>query len=265
MFLALAAMALLTALIVEAQQQVGFVLNLHGDWVVNSSQELGPGSPLPAGGRVRVRAPKSGDYIEIADRSGQVIINRSCDDGGCGPVIVLPAARPGVAHRLFGAAMALVANDPVRFAFLLNRSVELREAVVKIAGGQIDLSAVLANRSRGTYLLRFEPRNPGTSADAKPTGPISVNWDPTLLAPVTVPGLNPGLYVVQPLSNEDREPLEPGTESWVLFVRPEKFDAAFCEFREAVATTEQWGDKARQVSKRQFLRAALGQLEAESR
>jgi hypothetical protein len=264
-FFSLAAVALLVVIVADAQQQVGFVLNMRGNWVLNSSQSLSPGSPLPAGGRVQVRNPRSGDYIEIVNRGGQVIVNRSCESGGCGQAITLPTASRGVGSRLLEAAMALVASDPVKFAVLLSRGGELREAVVKIAGEQVDLSAVLANKSRGTYLLRFEPRSTGTPANAKPIGPVSVDWEPNKLAPVTISGLTPGLYVVQPLSNEDREPLEPGTESWVLFARPEKFDKAFCDFREAVITTDQWGDATRQVSKRQFLRAALSQLETEAR
>lgn len=267
MFFSLIAVALLTALVAAAQQrqQVGFVVNMRGKWILDSSQELKPGSPLPAGGRVQVRDPKGGDYIEIADRSGQIIITRSCDDGGCGQIIRLPASSPGLAARLFGAAMALLNRDPVRFTVLLSRGGELREAVVKLAGEQVDLSAVLANKSRGPYLLRFEPKSAGTPAGAKPIGPVSVDWDPNKLALVTVKGLTPGLYVVQPLNNEDREPLEPGTEAWVLFTTPEKFDTAFCDFREALGVTDQWGDAARQASKRQFLRAALDQLSANAR
>lgn len=264
-FFSLSAVALLVVIIAEAQQQVGFVLNVRGNWILNSTQTLKTGSPLPVSGRIQARDPKSGDYIEIANRIGQVIINRSCNDRGCGQPITLPADSPGLGSRLFGAAMALIANDPVRFAVLISRGGELRESVVKIVGEQVDLSAVFANKSRGSYLVRFEPKSAGTPANAKPIGPISVDWDPNKLALVTVKGLTPGLYVAQPLSNEDREPLEPGTESWVLFARPEKFDEAFCEFHEAVVTTYQWGESAREDSKRQFLRAALSQLETEAR
>lgn len=264
-YLSLLAVALVATIVADAQPQVGFVLNVRGDWVLNNSQVLKIGTPVTANGRVQARGRRDGDFIEVADRGGRVIARRACNSGGCGQVIVLPAASPGVGYRLFGAAMALLNNDSERFVVLLSRGGELREAVVKTAGEQVDLSAVLANMSAGTYLLRFEPKSAGTPAGARTLGPISVEWDPAKLTHVTVPGLTPGLYVVQPLNNEDREPLEPGTESWVLFVRPEKFDKTSCEFKEAVVLTNGWGEETLHVSKRQFLRVALSQLEVESR
>lgn len=265
MFFSLVTVVLITGLVAGAQQQVGFVVNLRGDWFLGSSHKLKPGSPLPAGGTIQARELRGGEYIEIANRSGQIMINKSCDGGGCERPIKLPATSPSLASRLFEAAMEVLFNDPVRFAVMISRGGELREAVIKITGEQVDLSPVLANKSRGTYLLQFEPRSAGTPANAKPIGPVSVDWVPDKLSPVPVKGLTPGLYVVQPLSNEDGEPLEPGSESWVLFTKPERFDQALREFREAVVLTDKWVGSARQSSKRQFLRAALGQLDAEGR
>jgi hypothetical protein len=261
----LAAFAMATLVVVAKQQQVvAVVVNLRGEWYLNSSRKLGPGSSLTAGGRIEARDPKSGDYIEIADRSGRIIINRSCDSRGCGGPIILPADSPSLASRLYGAAMALLAKAQPRFVVLISRGGELREAVVKIAGEQVDLSSVLANKGKGTYLVRFEPKGEGIT-NLDPIGPVVVEWDPSKLAVVTVKGLKPGLYQVQPLNNEDREPLEPGTEAWVLFARPDRFDQAFCEFREVSALTKEWGRSIRESSKRQFLRAALGQLDAEGK
>jgi hypothetical protein len=80
---------------------------------------------------------------------------------------------------------------------------------------------------------------------------------------VTVNGLNPGLYEVQLLSNEDREPLEQGTEAWALLVKSENFGDAFCEFREAQQLTKTWPESISRSTKRQFLRVMLAKLESQ--
>lgn len=246
-----------------AQQQVAFVMNLKGEWILNPSQRLNPGSPLPANGTIRLRNRQGGDFIEIADRGGRPIITRRCDSEDCSQPLHIPAVRDNVVVRFFSAAMAILGRDPSRVAVLISRGGELNEAVVPFADGQADLSSVFAGKSRGTYLIRFVPKGANAPANAPIVGPVSVEWNPNRLCVVTVQGLKSGLYEVQLLSNEDREPLEPGTEAWVLFVKPETFGDAFCEFHEAQTLTKSWSEPVRQSTKRQFLRAMLSKLETQ--
>lgn len=247
----------------HAQPQVAFVMSLKGEWILNSSQRLNPGSPLPANGIIRLRNRQGGEFIEIADRGGRPIITRRCDSEDCNQPVRIPASRDNVVVRFFSAAMAILGRDPGRVAVLISRGGELREAVVPFADGQADLSSVFASQSRRTYLIRFVPKGANAPPNAPIVGPVSVEWNPNRLCVVTVQGLKSGLYEVQLLSNEDREPLEPGTEAWVLFVRPEPFGDAFCEFHEAQALTKSWSESVRQSTKRQFLRAMLSKLETQ--
>jgi hypothetical protein len=262
----LAAATLLFVHSVLAQRAFGFVINLHGDWVLDSSQTLKVGSTLRAGGRVHARSPSDRDFIEIADRRGQVIITKSCRVSDCRRPFTLPREESGVASRVLEAAMAFISNDPVRFAVLISRGGELREAVVKLSGEQADISSVMANKSSGKYFLRFVPESAGAAPnEGRQLGPVGVNWNANKSQPITIKGLTPGLYEVQLLNGQDMEPEEPGTEAWVLFVRPEHFDEVLCSFREAINLASRWGRSTRADSKRQFLRGFLGYLDSKER
>jgi hypothetical protein len=261
-FFFLIAAIFVAALVAYAQQDVGFVVNLNGNWILNSSRSLNAGSPLQAGDTIRARDPKAGDFIEIADLRGRIIKKLNCAEEDCKLPIVLKVAESSVVTRWFRAVMGILNRSPKEHQVAISRGEgDLREAVVKIAGEQVELSSVMSNLRRDTYLLRFDSKKAG----ATPVGPIRVDWNPATLTSMTVKGLAPGLYVVRLLNNQDREPREPGTEAWVLFTKPEKFDQAFCEFREAVVLTEEWDKSTRENSKRQLLRATLTNLEMETR
>jgi hypothetical protein len=263
---ALTGAALLFAHGVLAQRTVGFVLNLEGAWVVDDSPPLKPGSPLYAGRRVRARSRSENDFIEIADARGQIIINRNCREYDCREPINLPRGRAGVLSRVLEVSMALIYNNPAKFVVLVSRGGELREAVVKVSGEQADMSSVLTNRRSGRYFLRFVPKSGAAAGDeSKQLGPVAIDWDAGKLLPVPIKGLTPGLYEVQLLDGQDKEPEGPGTEAWVLFVRPERFGEALRSFREAEALANGWGDSARTSSKRRFLRAFLGHLDSKGK
>src|SRR5689334_18621237 len=255
---------LAAALIALAQEHVARVVDLRGDWFLNSSQKLSAGMPLPASGIVQVRNPKYGDYIAVANRSGKIIESRNCDNRCDEPINLPTTSSPSVFFRLFEAAMDLLSNGREKWVVLISKGGELREAVVKIEGKQVDLSTVLQDQHRGKYILRFQPHRPGRTVSSKIVGPITVDWNPSNLAPVVVKGLSPGLYMVQPLDNSGRKPLEPGSESLVLFATPETFDKAADAFHEATELTNLWGDQVQHGSKRQFLRAALGVIASET-
>jgi hypothetical protein len=262
----LAGVAFLFAHSVLAQRTVGFVLNLDGEWVVDNSPPLKPGSPLHVGERIRARSRSQNDFIEIADARGRVIINRNCREYDCRKPIDLPRDDSGIFSRVLEVGMAIIYNSPTKFAVLVSRGGELREAVVKLSGEQADMTSVMTNRSPGKYFLRFVPKSGATASDErKQLGPVGIDWDARKLLLVSIKGLTPGLYEVQLLDGQDQEPEGPGTEAWVLFVRPERFGEAFCSFREAEALADGWGDSARTSSKRQFLRAFLGHLDSKGR
>jgi len=258
--------AFLVAFAAVAQgQQVGYVLNLRGEWVLNSSQKLKAGDPVPAEGTIQLVRRVTGEFIEILDNGGRRInaASANCDIVRCDhPFKLPPVVQRNILRKLVDSAMEIFRDYPdLRKPLAISRGTELREAVVKIENERIDLTSVFANLSRGKLLVRFESARLDAPRDTKFIGPINVDWDPTQRAIVFVKGLSPGLYIVRPLSNADREPLEQGSESLVSVDTPTQYEKDIRLFNEGVKLTNSWGRSIRHESKRKFLRAVLASLE----
>jgi hypothetical protein len=259
---------------VAAQDKFGYVLDVRGEWVLNSSGKLSKGSSVPVGGVITTPSTTDGGtYIVVADRGGNIFDRRNCGNTGeCSKPINLPAAAGGdqsLVTRLIGAAMALVSNEPVKYSSFVSRGADLQEAVVKLEGGQVDLSSVFRNMQGDHYLIRFERvRSRAELAQGRSPKPLDFNWDPKKPQPLTVKDVAPGLYKVSLLEVsllEDRGEHEPtGSEAWVLVASPDQYPKAAFSFDEAGRVTRQWGTNVKQNAVREFLRAALDFITAQN-
>jgi hypothetical protein len=260
---------------VSAQDKFGYVLDVRGDWVLNSSAKLSKGSSVTVGGVITTPSPNDGGtYIVIADRNGNIFDRRNCSNSGeCNKPIKIPAASGGeqsLASRIIGAAMALVSNEPAKYASLVSRGTDLQEAVVKLEGDKIDLSAVFKNMQGEGYLLRFEQmsKKKNNSRDRSPK-PLKFNWDPKKPQALVVNELAPGLYKVSLLEvsllESDGGAHDPtGNEAWVFVARPDQYSKASATFDAATNVTRQWGTNVRQNTVREFLRASLDFINAQN-
>lgn len=87
-------------------QQIGYVLDMAGDWFLNGNIRLHEASKLPAGGVIRTPSPSDrSSYIAVVDRSGKIIGKKECrNQGECDTPIQLPnVERPGLIRTIFGA------------------------------------------------------------------------------------------------------------------------------------------------------------------
>jgi hypothetical protein len=111
-------------------------------------------------------------------------------------------------------ANALVGANPKRYSNHISRGIELHEAVVQIAGGNV----ALANQP---YALRWQhlgatDRKP----DEDPIGPITYQMTSPNEAVIPAVGLKPGLYVVSLLQQQnDQYRLADAKTAWV-FIAP---------------------------------------------
>src|SRR2546426_10739191 len=137
---------LLSVVSANAQDKFGYVLDVRGDWVLNSSVKLSKGSSVPVGGVITTRSPGDGSgYIVVANRNGNIFERRNCGNAGdCSKPIKVPAsagADQSLTSRIISAAMALVSNEPAKYASFVSRGTDLQEAVVKLEGDRLDLSS----------------------------------------------------------------------------------------------------------------------------
>ena len=249
-----------------AQQLFGYVLEIRGGWVLNrdAGAKLSKGSRLNVGSVITPSDPTDGgSYIVIVDRGGNIFERRACSNAGeCARPIRLPASAgtgPSTLSRVVAAAFGLITPDPGKFAVLMSRGADLQEAVLKLDAQKLDLAQVFRNMPGDRYFVRFEKIGKGQKAEAKPLE-LEFDWDSQKPAPLGAGGLAPGLYKVSVrevslLAPEEDEPS--GNDAWVLVAAPKDYAKAAPSFDAALKVTKQWGDKVRQNSVRQFLRATL--------
>ncbi len=246
---------LLSVVRANAQDKFGYVLDVRGDWMLNSSAKLSKGSAVTVGGVVTTPAPADGgSYIVIADRTGNIFDRRNCGNSGeCSKPIKIPASsgtEQSLTSRIIGAAMALVSNDPAKYASLVSRGTDLQEAVVKLEGDRIDLSSVFKNMQGDRYLLRFERMSKRVNISrGRSPQPLEFSWDPKK---------------PQSLLESDAGAHDPtGNEAWVLVAGPDQYPKASSTFDAATKVTKQWGANVRQNTAREFLRASLDFINAQ--
>jgi hypothetical protein len=261
---------LLSAVTAQAQDKFGYVLDIRGTWKLNSSATLFKGGSVPVGGTIStISITDPGTYIVVADRAGNIVQQRHCGNAGeCSAPIKLPAAAgggPSLASRIIGAAMALVSNEPSKYASLVSRGAELQEGVVKLEGNQVDLSSVFKNMNGDHYLLRIEPvRGAATISRGRTPKPLEFTWDPRKPTPLIVNQLTPGLYKVRLLDADPGGEHEPtGNDAWVCLTGPNQYARAATSFDEATRVTKQWGADVKQNTVREFLRASLEVINAQ--
>ena len=249
---------------------IGFVLDIRGSWYLNrnSSQQVFKGSALPAGGTLTFGGENpSGAYVNIADQSGKLLISQYCrDTGGCSVQLpAAPASSESVVSRVFRGIMGLWRGAPGRYGVFRSQgnNDELREAVLKLADGKVDLSLVLAGVRKGRYVLNFKPLPiSGQSTSSARIGPLTVDWDPQRPASLSIPNLQTGLYEIQQLEEGTLEPNGPGTEAWALIANPADYEKLSSCFSRAQAVTKEWGANVKANTVRSFLRGDLDYLAA---
>lgn len=245
-----------------AQTPVGYVLEIKGTWILNSSNTLSPGEKLPAGGSIRRQSSSSDDLITIADMRGYILepVSRNCENRNCSSAIALP--HKASSNSLLDAASALadtlmgwVRTSPHRKGLRQSRSGDLIEDVVELTDDKIHLNSVL--KSQGEQYLRWRVISQKTDDPGDWTKPIKL--DKTAQAT----GFQPGLYEIN-LVRSNGSNFEPVAAAWILVTSPKDYEKTRATFQDVRELTNKWGDKVKPETKRLFLQAALDHLARKS-
>jgi hypothetical protein len=150
---------------------------------------------------------------------------------------------------------SLVGEEHSRYFTAASRGLEgdLKEAVVSLAGSQVDITSTMADLPAAAYRVHFEALSDG----ARMVAPVQVQWLPGRPALVSAAGLKPGLYRLA-LLEESGEPT--GSESWILFRNPQEYSETSAAFQEVVKTVASWPAEADPSAIRAVLRASLEAL-----
>ena len=247
-------------------QEVGFVLKLNGEWLLNG-KAIAAGETLPPGGKIyhsprKAREPRPGEYIAVIFSNGK-IESRSWDkiESWNDPIQLPAGEREAPSHwqRIVSAVMGVFPGHPEKYAQMSVRgsAAGLRDAVVDFNNGQLNLSPAFKQMKKGRYLLLFEPiGKTKASVEKAASEPIPFDWDPSAPQILSVDGLRPGLYQLSRRGVQSEDHLPVGTDAWVLVSDHARYEGTATTFQDAVILTEQWKEAPADAA-RSFLRAYL--------
>lgn len=256
MLFSIIGLAFVFVLPAQAQETIGYVIEIKGNWVLNNDQRLSRWQGVPSEGVISIASPKRDDRITIVS-GNKTIASRICSQPNmCNDSIRLPRTEPAtssiwrwVTNKLFG--------DAGRYAPQRSRGEEgnLLESVALLKDGQLNMSAMFKEMPKGKYeiVILTVPQE----GKRKRLGPIPVDWNPDSPSAVAVPTvLTPGLYQVDLSSAPD----ELKSDAWVLVRSPAEYEEIAASFASAKATTKEWGDQVESDTISSFLRAHLDYL-----
>lgn len=254
------------------ERAIGNVLDIEGNWYLDrrSGLALTKGAELPAGGVVRIAGPSRFAFIILRyNGSNQVVTRRCRNPGECDQPLLLPRitqGRTSVFDFIVAKAMEVIRRDPVSSSVNAGRSSDgvLREALVQLKDGQIDLAPVLAAMNKGTYYLRVEPRTvKGRNSKSEPPRPIRVDWNSNAATTDQSVNFQPGLYALALLERRGEAYTPTLTTAWLLAANAEQYARLTPQFREATQLTETWKSDVSEATARGFIRAFLIHLESQ--
>jgi hypothetical protein len=239
----------LTAAAAGGQDDVGFVLEMRGQWLVEGTppRAIAEGDRLPAEAKVRPKEPdakakKKGGAapaLTVSLYTGKAAVYT-------GPATLPPRPSASLANRVWE---VVTGKGMGGYAHLLSRALG-DDAVARLDGETLDLTPVLKGPATDDYRLRFDrlvPGGGGAPVEVKVArGATSCRAD----------GLLPGLYEVTVLASEGRE----AGRTWVLFTPPSGYDRAARTYAEAVALSEKWDPNVSPRAVTRFRRACLWSL-----
>jgi hypothetical protein len=256
---------LLTTVPSAAQQQIGYVSRVAGEWTLRSpgggAVRVQRGMGVPAGAvLVPPRDYAREDYVAIVLANRDRVDRRCARAGECARPYALPARLRvrGPVERMIQGVSRWISDEPRRYVSLFSRGAGgWREAVVPLREGAVALEAVLRDAPAGRYSILFRRLDdPG----APPAGPVEVAWDAASSATVAVPRLAPGLYVAEGADTAD--PARAGT-ACVLVRGPDRYEADRARFEQAVGVAREWDPRVAPDGTREFLCAWLDLMSRE--
>jgi len=248
-------------------RSVGFVSDIVGPWSVNG-KAIARGQSLPAGGIVRpVRSPggafSSEWRIHIALLDGKTLDAKCSNEASRCYFIALPenlSPSSSPMNRLLEAVRRLVLRQPETYTAAMTRvsfvesAGAFQNAVLELNEGRLDVNPAFADLRAGSYETQFVPvDSQGHEKNSAHNPNVTVSWKRQHLAPLLVPGLQPGLYDVESRAV---------TTALVLATDRQGYPATADTYARISATTRGWGANVSDAERSAFLRAALIELAA---
>jgi len=197
------------------------VIQISGDWVSGQSAPVRLFSPVGAGESLHCQSAQGSLTLFLQDGTRQHL---DCSHPG---KVNAPAPQPGAATQFVAMVRSLFAEKqalPPGTAAVRGDGQGPCEAVLgQDASGRVDVRPAMAGLDSGVYQLDFEAF--GKTSETEP-----VRWNTESTKLPSLPGLKPGLYQFDLLSEDG---FEAGRPAVVLLVPAERLEEASSLFRTA--------------------------------
>jgi hypothetical protein len=247
-----------------AQDSIGHILELVGDWTLYPSPEhpeqaqaVLPDQDVIAGAVMRLRTPSPSASITVVDRSsGRILAERDCRRDDCQKPLEIPDTTRGDSELapFLDRVWRLMAGDPYRLSMHRSRGGApiLDEGVVLLTRGNADVANAMRHAPKGRYGIE---RYSNQTAAGKLVAAFDWNPDRPTLVPI---GREPdGLYEIR-LRHATGPYLADATVSvLILLCDQQAFRTVDARFRAAIALTDTWGDRVQPETVHAFLRSGL--------
>jgi hypothetical protein len=254
-------------------KQIGFVLEMQGDWLINGSPIRNAGESVPADGAITL-SPQTDFRSAQKQKITIVLLNNEIKGGECSsfteckklqPIRLPTSLTPpsSVLKRMKQAVAYLLSLDPERYASAISRGAgapnKLHDAVLLINQRQISIADWFREVEPGYYALTFVDIGRGGQSRAPVT--LNLNWSGGTPASIAAKDLGAGLYAVRVFPADSRANQPISQDAWVLLSSDDQFDKNSGIYHENVELTRQW-QNVDAGAVQTFLRACLDQLAA---
>ena len=254
-----------------AQQKVGFVLDIRGQWTDGQSQGfLKLGQLIPGESLLANRTPVDGDRVVIANMHGEVIKTIRCKEAVCrectasgacyDPIHPLPKASASAnsASVLLNAVIDLFVEKPERYSLHRVRGTDADTtsgSVLRVDSGAVEFRTLLTGKENGHYEVELFPI-PRETGGKEHLPPIrgELNWNPGEKTTLSLHGIASGLYEARLYHGSAM------SSTWVLLSAGAEFQGSLDAYEEFVRQTESWGDNLTTATKQAYQRAFLEYL-----
>ncbi len=252
--LSLLALFVLPGVYAAEPQQIGFVLEMKGDWLVNGAPIKGPGQGLPPAAVIALKSQKNirtGEELRITIillNNQSIPLTCHSEESCKNARFTLPASlnrESPALDRLWAASKRLIWQDPERYVPGLARSGDsksekLRDRVLLLDNDRLSIGDWFKAVEPANYSLVLVDFN--REGATRSPAVIPVTWTGDHDATVTVPNLKPGLYGARlmPAGRSAVGQKAIGDDAWVLLSGPGTYDKHSTDYESCAASTSKW-------------------------
>lgn len=240
------------------------VLSVSGNWYqsADAARTLTRGDLLEAGSALSLREPSQDAYITLIDPHNR-IVRRECRRAAACRRWTPPTAHAAdsLTSRIIRSGLEGLRHEEETLIDPMSRGGELKDGILLLADGQVNIRPALGRVPPGRYVFEFEAVGGTRSGGAR--GPFEVTLTSERSTPAVVKGLDRGLYRMRLVDETHERGDDAQGAALVLVSPPETYRKTHEFFSQSRALTDRWGERVEPDLVQRFLRAYLARLSRE--